>query len=333
HPDDIWALSWTATNHLVSGCADGHLRIFDAAELAAPVYDIPSNPLAVTSVSCSRDGKRALASSLDGSVVLVDTSEGRILGKVETGREKAASGEQELPAFTSALHPDIKCWAWSGRSSKVGIRPIMEEEASNDEELDGSAAVGRGPLGGEGGVIDTGKGKFTMSLNFSPDGRSLALSTEIGHIVVVDTETQNVVASYQSHAMAVRTVAWSPDSQWLYSGGDDHRIVLHDVRAGSKTGAGGRGEGAVANMQGHQSWILNVAASPDGKLLGSGSADSTVKLWDVGTRSCVSTSSTAGAVWAVEWQPEGAGTLAPGKQFAVAGDERAVTLYRAAGAV
>jgi WD repeat-containing protein 61 len=137
--------------------------------------------------------------------------------------------------------------------------------------------------------------------------------------------------------------------KWLYSGGDDHRIVLHDVRAGSKTGAGGRGEGAVANMQGHQSWVLNVAASPDGKLLGSGcvvrlvlaptradwsrSADSTVKLWDVGARSCVSTSSTAGAVWAVEWQPEGAGTLAPGKQFAIAGDERAVTLYRAAGAV
>jgi WD repeat-containing protein 61 len=149
------------------------------------VYDIPSNPLAVTSVSCSRDSKRALASSLDGSVVLVDISEGRILGKVETGREKAASGEQgedptvatelelttkELPAFTSALHPDLKCWAWSGRSSKLGIRPITEDAASNDEELaeDGSghAAVGRGPLGGEGGVIDTGKGKFTMSLKF-----------------------------------------------------------------------------------------------------------------------------------------------------------------------
>lgn len=30
---------------------------------------------------------------------------------------------------------------------------------------------------------------------------------------MVDTETQSVVASYQSHAMAVRTVAWSPDSQ------------------------------------------------------------------------------------------------------------------------
>jgi WD repeat-containing protein 61 len=150
------------------------------------VYDLPSNPLAITSVSSGRDGRRALASSLDGSVVLVDVSEGRILGKVETGREKAASGEQgeeadpaaatkhapttfvELPAFTSALHPDFKCWAWSGRSSKVGIRPI-EEKASDEgllEDGPAQATVGRGPLGGEGRVIDTGKGKFTMSLNF-----------------------------------------------------------------------------------------------------------------------------------------------------------------------
>lgn len=58
--------------------------------------------------------------------------------------------------------------------------------------------------------------------------------------------------------------------QWLFSGSDDHRIVLHDVRAGSRTGASGKGEGAVAIMQGHQSWVLGVAASPDGKLLGSG---------------------------------------------------------------
>jgi WD repeat-containing protein 61 len=113
------------------------------------------------------------------------------------------------------------------------------------------------------------------------------MSTEAGQIVVVDTESQAVVATYASHAMAVRTISWSPDSQvclssvhsslvfaddvqWLFSGADDHRIVLHDVRAGSKTGSGGKGEGAVAIMQGHQSWVLKVAASPDGKLLGSG---------------------------------------------------------------
>lgn len=119
----------------------------------------------------------------------------------------------------------------------------------------------------------------------SPDGRSLAMSTESGNIVVVDTESREVVANYQSHAMAVRTISWSSDSQvsaqctllilplilqWLFSGSDDHRIVLHDVRAGSKSGSGEKGQGAVAIMQGHTSWVLDVAASPDARLLGSG---------------------------------------------------------------
>lgn len=58
--------------------------------------------------------------------------------------------------------------------------------------------------------------------------------------------------------------------KWLYSGSDDHLIVLYDVRAGSQSGAGGKGEGAVAMMQGHQNWVLRVAPSPDGRLLGSG---------------------------------------------------------------
>ena len=50
----------------------------------------------------------------------------------------------------------------------------------------------------------------------SPDGQSVAVSTEAGQIIVVDTETQEVIATYASHAMAVRTISWSPDSQVSY---------------------------------------------------------------------------------------------------------------------
>lgn len=102
----------------------------------------------------------------------------------------------------------------------------------------------------------------------SPDGTQLAVSTESGHISIIDVATETVVANYAAHALPSRAIAWSPDSQWLYSGADDARIVLHDVRAGG-SGAG-KGEGAVAIMQGHQGWILSAAVSPDGKLLGTG---------------------------------------------------------------
>lgn len=92
HPEAIWALTYTP-QHLISGSSDGHLRIFDPSALAEPLYDIPSHPLAITSLSSTSDGKYALAASLDGTVVLVDVRNGTVVGKVETGREKAAEGE------------------------------------------------------------------------------------------------------------------------------------------------------------------------------------------------------------------------------------------------
>jgi WD repeat-containing protein 61 len=58
------------------------------------LHDISSHPLAITSLSSTFDGKYALATSLDGTVALVDVVNGSVVGKVETGREKAAEGEK-----------------------------------------------------------------------------------------------------------------------------------------------------------------------------------------------------------------------------------------------
>jgi len=67
----------------------------------------------------------------------------------------------ELPAYTGALHPQDKCWAWSGRSSKIAIRSI-DSDAGGEAEV----ASDRGPLGGQGKLVDAGKGKFGMDLQF-----------------------------------------------------------------------------------------------------------------------------------------------------------------------
>ena len=93
HPDAIWALSWTSLNHLVSGSADGRLRVYLPDALSNPLFDISPHPLAVTSISSSSDGKRSLSASLDGTVALVDLVEGTLLEQVDTGREKIGHGE------------------------------------------------------------------------------------------------------------------------------------------------------------------------------------------------------------------------------------------------
>lgn len=72
----------------------------------------------------------------------------------------------ELPAYSGALHPQGKCWAWSGRSSKVAIRSIDTDVSSQEGSGEASTSIGRGVLGGTGKLIDTGKGKFGMDLQF-----------------------------------------------------------------------------------------------------------------------------------------------------------------------
>lgn len=105
--DSIWNVSWNKANQIVTSSADGHIRVWDAEELSQPVHDIDSHPLAITSLSVA--DKKALASSLDGTIVLVDTENGEQLGKVESARVKlpAEGGPGEL--FWLQVHCELIC--------------------------------------------------------------------------------------------------------------------------------------------------------------------------------------------------------------------------------
>lgn len=45
----------------------------------------------------------------------------------------------------------------------------------------------------------------------SPDGKRIALSSESGQVFIFDLESGSLTTSYTSHAMAVRSLAWSYD--------------------------------------------------------------------------------------------------------------------------
>ena len=84
-----------------------------------------------------------------------------------------------------------------------------------------------------------------------------------------ETLSPDVIAQF-SHGGRVFTLAYSPDGQWLASGGDDNAVRLWDIS----------GESETRHLDRHTDWIKAVAFSPDGQLLASGGMDGTLKLWD-----------------------------------------------------
>jgi WD40 repeat protein len=122
------------------------------------------------------------------------------------------------------------------------------------------------------------------------------------------------VSTLSGHTNWVRSVAFSPNGQFLASGSWDTTIKLWDV-------AGGR---EVRTLTGHTDWVNSVAFSPNGQFLASGSWDTTIKLWEVASGREVRTL-TGHTDWvnSVAFNPDG--------QFLASGsDDKTIKLWEVA---
>jgi len=163
-----------------------------------------------------------------------------------------------------------------GRLASGDARGTVQVWAASD---DGTyKAIGDG-LVGHGGKV--------RALVALPDGRHLAAGVCTGSqrhtrggVVVWDLGTvsppRTTSIAFDAGVTALAQLAGNN----LAVGCDDGRIHVVDATAGAVAGA---------ILVGHTTSVTALAVLPDGGTLASGSADRTVRLWDVGARTCVAT--------------------------------------------
>ena len=118
-----------------------------------------------------------------------------------------------------------------------------------------------------------GHDNLVISVNFSPDGKTLVSGSWDKTIKLWNVETGKEIRTLKGHDELVRSVNFSPDGKTLVSGSLDKTIKLWNVETGEE----------IRTLKGHDSGFNSVNFSPDGKTLVSGSNDSTIKLWNVET--------------------------------------------------
>lgn len=136
-----------------------------------------------------------------------------------------------------------------------------------------------------------------------------------------------LLLTYHEHTALIRSIAWSPNGEYIASAGEDCIVRVW------QPGAGGSTRFRYTN---HSEWVYAVTWSPDGRRIASASGDHTVQVWDpaasqswfknfalhMGLQAVVYRGHTS-AVHGVTWSPDG-------QYIASAGNDNTVQVWEVA---
>lgn len=285
HSDGVWSLAWIQGD-LITGSLDGSIKLWDVQSKDNFIckYSSQKRKTGIVSLTAVQDGSVAIACFQNSTICFYD-----IINKRET--EHIEPGISE--AWSLCLSPGDDVLASGNSRGVVNIWSMQE-----GHEKVASLAT---------------HNKFVTSTAFSIDGKLAAGSVD-GVANIFDINTQSITQKIEAHGLPIRSIAFSPDGDLLYTVSEDRHANVYDARSGS-----------LVDSFSHASMVLNVTASSDQRHFVTGCGDGQVYYWDLGMKKCEQRfQAHRDIVWGVLFDPSDP----LHRKFASVGDDAAIRIFQ-----
>jgi serine/threonine protein kinase len=239
----------------------------------------------VTAIAYAHDGRRLLVGTEDGNVCLwnpttgasqtVFTNAGWEIGRLvwlanpERGvlahnvDDKLTATNfsglifrvfdgQVLAKFSSFVRQDFQTLAASSDSRLLGVLEIPNRKRAGFL-LDSESCEMKAEL------WDNEYPSGPLSIAIAPDNNTVAVGYAPNHLSLWDGAQQKELRLVNAHNNWVTSLAFSPDSKRLISGGGDSTARIWEVQTGKEIGR--------VRFEGESTYVNSVGFSPDGKLI------------------------------------------------------------------